>query len=637
MGHLRWWSLFFFGALIVFFPFMGVAGNIENAKSAIRMRNYPLAVSILKPLAAKNDPDAEYMLAGLYRTGKGVKKDVGKAFKLLMRAAKKRYPRAWYGRYGRASMYERGVGSIPDLLFLCARRGDVVPARWALNQGTDVALRDESGRTSLMDASEGGHESVVKLLLAGGASPHKKDLFGDTPLLLAAASGNPRVISMLVRKGARLDDRDVHGNTPLHIASGKGNLAAVRILMRMGSPLNATNSKGMTAADLARSRGHGKVFEELLVGGGRLKMLKKRKNFSSPGGKEEFAKNLLRLRGKKAGKKGTYSYKGWTDLTIASWEGNLAAVKALVTGGVPVDGKNGKGFTPLLLASRKGNVPVVDYLLRHGADWELKSREGMTPLREAASRGYDDVVRLLLERAKKKGKSITQLDEALLLAVKNGHQKVGMRLLNSMDISQDSPLGGEILGWASRKGESVLLELLLDKGLPVNMSDKNGRTALWFSSNEGRVEVVSLLLRRGGDPNLRDLDGYTPLARAVIKGETKIVDLLLRAGARTDIRTNLGNTPLILAADRGRQRIVKRILKEDEGINRKNYVGNTALILAASKGDKELVRMLLAHGANPVTRNKRGESAISVALENSDMRKMLKAHETKGFLSTLFH
>ncbi len=66
------------------------AVSISDGKASIRARDYTKAASIFTQLAQQGDHEAEYQLARLYRSGKGVTKDNKLAFKWLMAAAQKK-------------------------------------------------------------------------------------------------------------------------------------------------------------------------------------------------------------------------------------------------------------------------------------------------------------------------------------------------------------------------------------------------------------------------------------------------------------------------------------------------------------------------------------------------------------------
>src|SRR4029450_3966781 len=90
------------------------------------------------------------------------------------------------------------------------------------------------------------------------------------------------------------------------------------------------------------------------------------------------------------------------ELLQAVRDGNVAAVKALLDAGVPVDTKFRYDRTPLSFAADRGNVELVKLLLERGASVDAEdSFYHQTPLGSAAYKGNAEVVRLLLTRTSK--------------------------------------------------------------------------------------------------------------------------------------------------------------------------------------------------------------------------------------------
>ncbi|WP_231970011.1 ankyrin repeat domain-containing protein [Polynucleobacter necessarius] len=87
---------------------------------------------------------------------------------------------------------------------------------------------------------------------------------------------------------------------------------------------------------------------------------------------------------------------GETPLMIASIEGNLPAVKALV------QQRNAQvdhiGWTALHYASAKGHLDVAQYLLLNGASVDSLSPGNTTPLMMAVQSGNEALVKLLLDK-----------------------------------------------------------------------------------------------------------------------------------------------------------------------------------------------------------------------------------------------
>ena len=87
-------------------------------------------------------------------------------------------------------------------------------------------------------------------------------------------------------------------------------------------------------------------------------------------------------------------------IVTAAFDGNLAAVEALIKAGADVNFKVNEGGTALMMASQRGHTEVVRALLKGGADVDATDDSGVTALMLASEKGDVDVVRLLQEGAK---------------------------------------------------------------------------------------------------------------------------------------------------------------------------------------------------------------------------------------------
>jgi ankyrin repeat protein len=75
------------------------------------------------------------------------------------------------------------------------------------------------------------------------------------------------------------------------------------------------------------------------------------------------------------------------------------------------------------------------------------------------------------------------------------------------------------------------LDVYIDAGVPVNLTNTNGDTLVMLAAYHGHEAAVAALIARGADVNRHNKRGQTPLAGAVFKNDTTIIGLLLRADA----------------------------------------------------------------------------------------------------------
>src|ERR1700751_2447490 len=131
---------------------------------------------------------------------------------------------------------------------------------------------------------------------------------------------------------------------------------------------------------------------------------------------------------------------------------------------------------------------------------------------------------------------------------------------------------------AAREGRADLLEGMIKDGVPVDLRDSQGYTALILAAYDEQPAAVDLLLAKHADPCAADLKGDTALMGVAFKGELAIAQKLV----------GLCN------------------------VNTRNREGQTAAMMAALFGHADIVRLLAAHDADLRLKDRSGNSAESL-------------------------
>ncbi|MFV0481065.1 MAG: ankyrin repeat domain-containing protein [Campylobacteraceae bacterium] len=119
----------------------------------------------------------------------------------------------------------------------------------------------------------------------------------------------------------------------------------------------------------------------------------------------------------------------------------------------------------------------------------------------------------------------------------------------------------------ARKGESEILQSMIEHGLSVNLEDAKGNTLLMLSSYNGNFETTKMLITLGADIEKTNSHGHTPLAGVAFKGYLDICKLLVENGAK--IKAKNGKSAITVAAIFGRSEIVEYLqsaAKEEDKI-----------------------------------------------------------------------
>ncbi|XP_017661153.1 PREDICTED: KN motif and ankyrin repeat domain-containing protein 4 isoform X1 [Lepidothrix coronata] len=169
----------------------------------------------------------------------------------------------------------------------------------------------------------------------------------------------------------------------------------------------------------------------------------------------------------------------------------------------------------------------------------------------------------------------------------------------------------------------------------VNVTDRNGNTALHYSVSHSNFPVAKLLLDTGVCRlDLQNRAGYTavmltPLAAAETRQDMEVVMRLLREGDVNLQSAQGGQTALMLGVSHERDDMVRALLSCQADVNLQDEEGTTALMVACRQGNMDIVKLLLAQpGCQVMLMDKGGNSALSLAqgAAHGDIVALLRAH-----------
>ncbi len=154
----------------------------------------------------------------------------------------------------------------------------------------------------------------------------------------------------------------------------------------------------------------------------------------------------------------------------------------------------------------------------------------------------------------------------------------------------------------AEEGDLLAVLLCISAGMDVNVTGKDGETALLQATDKGQLAVVHVLLGNGADVNLADEYGDTALIIAAdgYYKNFEMVQLLVDNGANVNMANEDGRTALMLAAGDYTEDVEKVQLLLDNGasVNTRDDKGETALMKAAERGHLATIHLLLDHGAD---------------------------------------
>ncbi|KAJ5281594.1 hypothetical protein N7478_006966 [Penicillium angulare] len=308
-------------------------------------------------------------------------------------------------------------------LSTAALHGHLAVVNLLLEKGADPERHDLSTKwTPINWAIEGGHASVVQVLLVHGAK------VTISSVNLAMEKGNVELVKILLEANPKLLQSESSYRTTLltKAAEKKGNLEMLRFLVNQG--LDPTLTDGLQFSPLCQAACSGDLdmVQYLLTQGFTTENLAQSLDgmrlwpvqWAAIAGHKnvvEFSLSVVNL------KRSDYvSY--LRILASAAAVGLEDTVQELIStggfSGAKLDGITlpvHACFHPLDIAIQRGQTGVVRILLNNGADPTLGEHgRRNTPLFVAIKRGHLDVVRLLLDRGADLHRVEEYQDESLL-------------------------------------------------------------------------------------------------------------------------------------------------------------------------------------------------------------------------------
>ena len=263
-----------------------------------------------------------------------------------------------------------------------------------------------------------------------------------------------------------------------------------------------------------------------------------------------------------------------------------------------------------------------------------------------------DLLALAFMNATKRSLLMGALLFFVLLAVSHGENNYAgkplMSLIKSDRIADDEVLimidnGADLqteapgqyplpLMYFAARGNSVVVEALLKKGVDVNAAPVGGLTALMCAAQRGNKEIVELLIASQADINLADAHKRTAISHAATNGHPETVEILEKAGGNPEDKYVGGYTDLMLAAIRGDIGAAEKAVAAGGDINAatSNPPGYTALHMAVQFDKPEMLSWLLGKKPDLEPKSFNGTPlGMAKKMKNADLAEQLIAAGAK--------
>ena len=506
----------------------------------------------------------------------------------------------------------RPLTAVEEALFAAAEKGDLDAARQALADGARPDALNDNSATALMKAAYYGRADLAAVLIAAGASVHRRNAQGQTPLIIAVLSApydgelpadllpdavnrqieNETTLEAILATQQRLYQAQHKWQEEADSQKEAQKTETVRLLLANGTNPRLVAADGMTALHKAAVLNRGAITRLLLQAG------------ASPYARDAEGQTPLFL----AASRGAIN--SVRELLIPSGrDGNAAAVNALSPG------FDSNEETPLMRAVMSRNVEMARIMIARGANVNFHSRSGNTPLIYACNDVFGDLdaamANFLLDsgadakfRSAKQGNALCALLKPSPFDPFPDDDVLGFD--ESREISFSVAARQKMQEEQKRRHEEIraarqaLTKRLVEAGAEVNIKNENGMTPLMGAAAWGDPIIVGYLLEKGASPVAQDAYDAGVLHYAAPRPD--VIALLLRAGADPNLWAESG-TPLMRMASSGRpnKEAFRLLLDAGAKINAHAKDGPTVLhrITLVPLPSPEVISLLLERGADP--------------------------------------
>jgi ankyrin repeat protein len=254
------------------------------------------------------------------------------------------------------------------------------------------------------------------------------------------------------------------------------------------------------------------------------------------------------------------------------------------------------GYSLLDVSVKYSNNEAVKYLLEeHNVDTETKDFIGFTPLHVAARGNNLQAAQYILEYNAEINSKDNSNRKSIDIAIQYGNLEVVKLLIDHPDTNincVDRFWNCSLLHTATMSKQWDIYEMLINKGIDVNIQDSGGNTALHYAYRGYDQNAINYtLVNSNYDPTIKNSEGITLLHIAAKQNFTGSVDYILnKEGIDINVQSNNGNTPLHYAALHYSEDVVKILLERGADPYIENIKSNYPIDLAKKESIKSIIQ-----------------------------------------------
>ncbi|QLI67461.1 uncharacterized protein G6M90_00g052210, partial [Metarhizium brunneum] len=514
---------------------------------------------------------------------------------------------------GRSEGKTNSPGASGEALVMAIQNGHVEAANILIETKEGLLYEDENGATPLHWAAKGGHSSICQTLLQHGAKPNARNLALETALDWAMDGGDERTINLLLKGDKKFSRLDTLNLQSLHFSARIGDLDRVKELSEKGSSLEMRDNKGQTT-----------LFHAV------------------KGRQHAIVKWLL-----KEGKANVHAVDkdGLSALHVAARLFDDKIVSWLIKSRADVNALSNLHLTPLhmiadashrdmLLMSKSSGLLVLDLLCDNGANINAENKDGSRITHQAAS--ASSMGRELLEAASSHGADLNAQDlagnsPAHSAAACGSQQSLEFLSGKSVDIIHCRNAAGYTpLMTAALRGQTAVMQYLLDLGASYSLADAGGHSLVELSIGWGNPAVMSVLRGAGAEYGPGAEYGQLtedahPVWEAVRNGQSGAVLEQLLAGGLSVEHSHNSVRLLHRALESGNVEAATVLLERGAVVDAVDSYGWTALHSAAFGGKVAPLLLVLQRVQDRAPKDNQGWTPLNIAAfyKHTEVEKVL--------------
>lgn len=311
---------------------------------------------------------------------------------------------------------------------------------------------------------------------------------------------------------------------------------------------------------------------------------------------------------------------------------------------IDIHHQNAQGDNALLIATQTKNpsTKLIKTLLEHGIDCCKKNHSGKSAYSIAESK-HPLIHRMFAAKIE-----ADKQMELPMFSMHNEEDEVRPVAEQKKQINKPqnnhNQTGEFDQSWftAVTEGNLGKLNKLKVKGVPIDLVDQKGCTALIHASGRGLRAVASYLIQNNANIEHQSANGSTPLSSAIISNSRSTVGLLLQHRANPNGQGPGAYPYISLAASQWNEACVSMLLEAGASVNTQDSNGMSLLHHIAIAAEyysntakaKNTIRLVLQNGFDINTVNKQGNTCLHL-LCGANQAKNYTADDSQ--LATIAH